>query len=105
MPGETVDVVVEVSSVRYDEIVDVRLFVRLPASTPPAMPVDRATIAVRAVGASAPAKALLRAPIREEATPGSATLEAVISILGALPAASAGATAERSIVVRPSAGA
>ena len=84
VPGETVDVVVEVSSARYDEIVDVRLFVRLSDPEPQAVAMDRATIAVRGGDAAIPATATLRATIPEAAaTVGSVTLEAVTSILGA----------------------
>ena len=80
--GETVDVIVGVSSCRYDEVVDVRLFVRSGAESPSEQ-ADRAAVVVRAGGAPTATSAVLRAAIpATAATAGSVTVTAVVAVLG-----------------------
>ena len=82
--GETVDVIVGVSSCRYDEVVDVRLFVR-PGGEAPSEQADRAALVVRAGGAPTATNAVLRATIpATAATAGSVTVTAVVAVLGLL---------------------
>jgi PKD repeat protein len=81
--GEPMDIVVEVSSSRYDEVVELRLFVRVPGSKSPVEQADRTAFAVRAGGARSATSVVLQATTPADAA-GTVTIEAVVVILGGL---------------------
>ena len=85
--GEPVEVVVDVSSSRYDEFVELRLFVRVPGCKVLVEQDDRTAFAVRAGGARSATRAVLQATVPAAAyAAGSVTIEAVVVILGGLDA-------------------
>lgn len=85
--GEPMEVVVEVSSSRYDEVVELRLFARVPGYDSYAEQADRTAFAVQAGGARSATSVRLQATIPAAAyAAGTVTIEAVVVILGGLDA-------------------